>query len=136
MPASGDAESIHVYRASSISPFELNPSFAQWSTPAQPGQLPLQPGDVILKRVAPVVAAVAPIGLPSLSVDGNFFVIRGLAEADAWWIAFCLNHAPFADYLLSKSGRGILGRVSLSILRSWTVPETPVRFFAPRPPLG
>jgi hypothetical protein len=134
MRSYGDAESTFVYRASAISPFELNPSPEQWRTAAPFGPLPIQPGDIVLKRVAPIAAAVVTSNLPALSVDGNFFVIRGLPEADAWWIAFCLNHPACADYLLSKSGRGVLSRVSLSVLRGWTVPETPAGFssLAPR----
>ena len=128
MRTSGDPESAFVYRASAISPFELIPTPEQWRTAAPSGPLSVQPGDVVLKRVAPIAAAVVTSGLPALSVDGNFFVIRGLPEADAWWIAFCLNHPACADYLLSKSGRGVLSRVSLSVLRSWTVPATPVGF--------
>lgn len=123
-----DAESVFVYRASAISPFELISTPEQWRTAAPSGPLSVQPGDVILKRVAPIAAAVVTSGLPALSVDGNFFVIRGLPETDAWWIAFCLNHPACADYLLSKSGRGVLSRVSLSVLRSWMVPATPVGF--------
>lgn len=123
-----DTASVFVYRARALSPFELSPTPEQWRTAAPFGPLPVQPGDVILKRVAPVAAAVVTSGLPALSVDGNFFVIRGLPEADAWWIAFCLNHPACADYLLSKSGRGVLSRVSLSVLRSWTVPATPPGF--------
>jgi hypothetical protein len=125
--ASGENETF-VYRASALLSFELNPTPEQWRTAAPFGPLPVQPGDVILKRVAPLAAAVVTSGLPALSVDGNFFVIRGLPEADAWWIAFCLNHSACADYLLSKSGRGILSRVSLSVLRNWTVPATPPGF--------
>ena len=125
---SGDTEASHAYRASSISPFEINPTPDQWQASVRFGEFPLQPGDVIVKRVAPVLAAVVPVGLPSLPVDGSFFVVRGLSEADAWWIAFCLNHPACADYLLSKSGHGVLNRISLSVLRRWTVPETPVGF--------
>jgi len=128
--SSGDAESTDAYRASSISAFEINPTPDQWGTSVQFGQGQVQPGDVIVKRVAPVLAAVVPVGLPALPVDGSFFVIRGLTEADAWWIAFCLNHPTCADYLLSKSGRGVLSRVSLSVLRRWTAPETPAGFSA------
>ena len=123
-----DAESTCVYRARALSPFELTPTPEQWRAASSFGPLPVQPGDVILKRVAPVAAAVVTSGMPTLPVDGNCFVIRGLAEADAWWVAFCLNHPACADYLLSKSGRGILSRVSLSVLRHWTIPATPVGF--------
>lgn len=128
--SSGDAESTDAYRASSISAFEINPTPDQWSAAVPFGEHQLQPGDVIVKRVAPVLAAFVPVGLPALPVDSSFFVIRGLTEADAWWIAFCLNHPTCADYLLSKSGRGVLSRVSLSVLRRWTAPETPARFSA------
>ena len=121
-------EALLLYRARSLSPFQLIPTPDQWRTAAPFGPLPVQPGDVILKRVAPVVAAVVTGGLPPLSVDNNCFVIRGLSEADAWWLAFCLNHPACADYLLSKSGRGILSRVSLSVLRGWTVPAAPAGF--------
>src|SRR6266496_1388809 len=48
------------YRASSISRFELNPSRQQWTAPATSGQLAIQPGDVVVKRLAPVMAAVVP----------------------------------------------------------------------------
>lgn len=127
-PAS-DGEFAPFYRASSISPFELDATLEQWSTAAdRSDRFSLQPGDVILKRVAPVVAAVVPAGLPSLPVDASFFVIRGLAEPDAWWATFCLNYPACADYLLSKSGRGVLSRVSLSVLRGWTPPKMPADF--------
>ena len=116
------------YRAGSISPFELNPSAEQWRTLPWPSSRSLLPGDVLFKRVAPVAAAVVPVGVPLFPADGSYIVIRGLSEFHAWWIALCLNHRTFADYLLSKSGRGILSRVSLSVLRTWVMPTMPADF--------
>lgn len=123
-----DEDPISIYRARSISPFELTPSPEQWLTASSPNPRAIQPGDVILKRVAPVTAAVAGVGMPKLPVDANCFVVRGLVEADAWWLAFFLNDPACVDYLLSKSGRGVLSRVSLSVLRQWSMPATPAGF--------
>lgn len=123
-----DADSIH-YRAGSVSLFELVPSADQWSSaPVKPEPQAVIAGDVVVKRVAPVVAAVVPPGLPLFPVDAAFFFIRGLAEPTAWWVAFCLNHPAVADYLISKSGRGVLSRVSLTVLREWEVPAMPGDF--------
>jgi hypothetical protein len=117
-----------VYRASSISQFELNPTPQQWTAPSNTDRLGIRVGDVVLKRVAPVMAAVIPAGLPLLPVDSNFLIVRGLMEPQAWWVAFCLNHPACGDYLLSKSGRGILSRVSLSVLRHWPLQDPPSDF--------
>jgi hypothetical protein len=123
-----DANPIY-YRAGSISLFELVPSADQWSSaPVKPELQAVVTGDVVVKRIAPVVAAVVPPGLPLFPVDAAYFVIRGLAEPTAWWLAFCLNYPALADYLISKSGRGVLSRISLNVLREWEVPAMPDDF--------
>jgi hypothetical protein len=66
--------------------------------------------------------------MPLFPADAAYFVIQGLAEPSAWWVAFCLNHPSFADYLLSKSGRGVLSRIALTALRDWKAPEMPGDF--------
>ena len=116
------------YKGSSISGFEISPTREQWRMTQRFDQETIRVGDVLLKRVSPISAAIVSLGLPMLPVDGNFFVIRGLDQANAWWVAFCLNHPAIADYLLSKSGRGVLSRVALSVLRSWKVPQAAVQF--------
>lgn len=116
------------YRANSVRPFELSPNKKDWNQPHQISAQSIQRGDVVVKRVDPVAAAVVPGGLPSLSADNNIFVVRGVAETDAWWLAFCLNHPSITNYLVSKSGRGVLGRISLSVLREWSPPVTPSEF--------
>ncbi len=128
LPGLRDPESAGIYRASALTQFEINPTQEQWTSILDSAKFQIQPGDVILKRIAPVSAAVVPAGLPLHAVDGNFFVIRGLRETEAWWLAFCLNQSGCADYLLSKSGRGVLSRISLSVLRDWKVPATPPEF--------
>lgn len=125
----GDEAGPAPYRAGSISCFELNPTPEQWSAfPTKTEPQSIVPGDVVVKRVAPIVAAVVPLGLPSFPADAAHFVIHGLAEPSAWWVAFCLNHPSFADYLLSKSGRGVLSRIALRALRDWEAPEMPGDF--------
>jgi hypothetical protein len=121
-------QGVPYLRASSVLAFELFPEGVESSISYDCNEGSVRPGDVIVKRVAPVSAAVVVGGSPSLRVDGNLFVIRGLSEAGAWWIAFCLNYPSCADYLISKSGRGVLGRISLSILREWHPPQTPLAF--------
>lgn len=125
---SGDSVSQLNFRASSISRFELQPTAAQWTARVLDEATSLRAGDVVLKRVAPLLAAVVPVGLPMLPVDSSFFVIRGLSEPEGWWAAFCLNHPAFADNLLSKSGCSVLSRVSLSVLRSWPFTQAPTAF--------
>lgn len=116
------------YPASSLSPFELSATRGHWHTPEGHDVAAVQPGDVVIKRISPVAAAVVPPGLPALPADPNFFVIRGLDQPHAWWLGFLINYPPCADYLISKSGRGVLGRVSLSVLRNLPLPEPPPEF--------
>ncbi len=125
---SGQEDAGLSYRAGSISQFELNPTPQQWTAPTNTGRLAIRVGDVVLKRLAQVTAAVVPPGLPLHPVDANYLIIRGLLEPQAWWVALCLNHPACGDYLLSKSGRGILSRVSLSVLRHWPVQNPPSDF--------
>lgn len=64
-----DADSFY-YRAGSVSLFELVPSADQWSSaPVKPEPQAVVAGDVVVKRVAPVAAAVVPPGLPLFPVD-------------------------------------------------------------------
>ena len=121
-------KSGRVYGAGSIAPFELRPTSEHWLSAARFSPTSLRPTDVAVKRIAPIVAAFVPAGLPALPTDGSFLVIRGLSETDAWWVVHCLNHPMYADYLLSKSGRGILSRISLGVLRGWLIPQPPVGF--------
>lgn len=125
---SAAADSAPTYRAGSVTSFELVPEPGDWRSSFAGASRSVQPGDVIVKRVAPIMAAVVSVEVPSLGVDGNLFIVRGLSEVEAWWVAFCLNHPACADYLISKSGRGVLSRVSLSVLREWTPPQAPASF--------
>ena len=126
---SGEDDLALLYRGSSILQFEITPTRDQWSRNRWVDEDAIRAGDVLLKRVAPVSVAIVAPGVPSFPVDGNIFVIRGLDQAKACWVAYCLSHPDVGNYLLSKSGRSILSRVSLSVLRSWKVPETPAPFF-------
>ena len=117
-----------LYRGNSVRAFDLFPGKADWTQPRQASAQSIQPGDVVVKRVEPVAASVVPAELPSLQADNNIFVVRGLGEAEAWWLTYCLNHPSYANYLVSKSGRGVLGRISLAVLRGWSPPATPGEF--------
>jgi len=117
-----------VFRSGSISPFDLAPASEQWAQHASADERAIRPGDLVVKRIAPLVAAVAPPHFPSLLADANLIMVRGLSSGHAWWIAFCLNHPDLGDYLLSKSGRGVLNRVGLSVLRSWQIYDPPASF--------
>lgn len=108
--------------------FELLPTPQQWLAWRLGAEAGLQSGDVLIKRIEPVAAMVVDPGLPLFPVDANFLVVRGLVEIRAWWIAYSLNYPAWGDYLLSKSGRSILGRITLRVLRDWAVAEPPPNF--------
>src|SRR5205823_9985657 len=74
----------------------------------------------------PIRAALASSQVFRHRADANCYVIRGLNQADGFWVALCLNQPAYAAYLTRKSGAAIVPRVRMAVLREAPFPGQPV----------
>lgn len=83
----------------------------------------VRPEDVVLNKLTPVRAAVAPSQARRHPVDGNCLIVRGLSRENATWLATCLNHVEYEKLLGMESG--ILERVGIGSLSRLRLPKPP-----------
>jgi hypothetical protein len=117
------AASTPIYRQANIRPLRLHLGGQHWAAPQIDGRWCVRPGDIVLNKLAPVRAAFVSPAARRHPVDGNTLIVRGLAPADAAWVALCLNHSGYERLLLLDSG--VLDRVGMKALAGLRVPSVP-----------
>lgn len=112
-----------LYRPSNIGVLVFRMSDEHWLSPGEEGIDRVRPGDVVVTKFPPIRTAWATTCTYRHPVDANCAIIRSLSPAMGFWVAVCLNQAPYTDYLLRISGAAVLPRVRSSALRELRVPE-------------
>jgi hypothetical protein len=115
-----------VYRISNVDVLELHLEPEHCEPPIETGRRCVRSGDILVTKAAPIRAAVAPPSLFRHPVDANCYLVRGLDLADGVWFALCVNQPAFSDYLVRKSGAGLVPRVRMDVLASAPLPRRPV----------
>lgn len=118
-------ESQPLYRMSNVGELELRLGPEHCISPAESDMWCVRPGDVIVTKGMPIRAAIASSRVFRHRVDANCYVIRGLDQADGFWVALCLNQPAYAAYLTRKSGAAIVPRVRMAVLREAPFPAPP-----------
>jgi hypothetical protein len=124
-----DAESGagRVYRLSNIGDLELRLDPEHCISPTGMDERCVRAGDIIVTKAAPIRAAVASPSIFRHPVDANCYLVRGLELADGVWFALCVNQPAYGDYLVRKSGAGVVPRVRMDVLASAPLPRRPMR---------
>jgi hypothetical protein len=115
-----------LYRMSNVGELELRLGPEHCLPPARSDLHCVRPGDVVVTKRVPVRAAIAASQIFRHRADANHYVIRGLNQADGFWVALCLNQPAYAKYLTRKSGAAIMPRVRMAVLREAPFPAQPV----------
>jgi hypothetical protein len=115
-----------IYRMSNVGELELRLGPEHCIPPAGSDLRCVRPGDVVVTKGVPIRAAIASSQVFRHRADANCYVIRGLNQADGFWIALCLNQPAYAEYLTRRSGAAIVPRVRMAVLREAPFPEQPV----------
>ena len=115
-----------VYRASNVGEFELRLEPDHCSTPVRADERCVRPGDIVVTKGTPIRAALTPVNVFRHPVDANCYLVRGLELAEGLWFAMCVNQPMFADYLVRKSGAGIVSRVRSDVLATSRFPRRPL----------
>ena len=112
-----------MYRMSNIRQLELGLEVDHCDTPQDDHSRCVRAGDVVVTKAAPIRAALATNNTFRHLVDANCYLVRGLNQAEALWLALCLNQPAYADYLTRKSGSAVVPRVRMSALREVPFPN-------------
>ena len=114
-----------IYRMSNIGELELRLGPEHCISPAGSDRRCVRPGDVVVTKGVPIRAALASSQVFRHRADANCYVIRGLNQADGFWVALCLNQPAYTAYLTRKSGATIVPRVRMAVLRAAPFPVAP-----------
>lgn len=114
-----------VYRLSNLQEFELRLESKHCASPRWSDERCVRAGDIIVTKAAPIRAAIASPSVFRHPVDANCYLVRGLDLADGIWFALCINQPAYGDYLVRKSGAGIVPRVRMDVLASAPLPRRP-----------
>ena len=114
-----------VYRLSNIGDFELQLEPEYCVSPSGVDERCVRAGDIIVTKAAPIRAAIASPSVFRHTVDANCYLVRGLDLADGIWFSLCVNQPAYGDYLVRKSGAGIVPRVRMDVLTSAPLPRRP-----------
>jgi hypothetical protein len=115
-----------LYRMSNVCELELRLEPEHCIPPAGSDLRCVRPGDILVTKGVPIQAALASSQVFRHRADANCYVIRGLNQADSFWVALCLNQPAYAEYLTRKSGAAIMPRVRMAVLREAPFPAQPV----------
>jgi len=121
----GDVTLQPIYRMSNVGELELRLGPEHCISPADSDMWCVRPGDVVVTKGAPIRAAIASSHVFRHRVDANCYVIRGLDQADGFWVALCLNQPVYAAYLTRRSGAAMVPRVRMAALREAPFPSPP-----------
>ncbi len=116
-----------LYRISNLDDLELRPETEHCTSSTGVDERCVRAGDIIVTKAAPIRAAIASPGVFRHPVDANCYLVRGLDLADGAWFALCINQPAYGDYLVRKSGAGIVPRVRMDVLASAPLPQRPMQ---------
>jgi len=85
----------------------------------------VEPLDIIIRKVGNACAAMVTASHGRHPVDANLGIIRGLSQAQAVWICFCLNQPLYQDYLNESDAIGTLVRLGLKKIKKMPVCSVP-----------
>ncbi len=115
-----------VYRLRNIQPHRIATEPDHLSSPrikAQP--FCVEPLDLIIRKVGNACAAMVTASHGRHPVDANLGIIRGLSQAQAVWVCFCLNQPLYQDYLNESDVIGTLVRLGLKKIKQMPVCSVP-----------
>ncbi|MCU0565338.1 MAG: hypothetical protein MUF49_01920 [Oculatellaceae cyanobacterium Prado106] len=119
-------EDAAIYRQSNLDGMRFRLDLSHWEEPTIDGEdYCVQPGDVVLNKLVPIRAVLVTSRAYRHPVDANCLIIRGLDQATAAWVAFCLNQPAYEAYLTQHQGLAVLPRASLRELRQLRLPDRP-----------
>jgi len=122
-PRPGPSGEQSMYRMSNIRQLELELEADHCDPPQGDHARCVRAGDVVVTKAAPIRAALATNHTFRHLVDANCYLVRGLDQAAALWLALCLNQPAYSDYLTRKSGSAVVPRVRMSALRDVPFPN-------------
>lgn len=125
LPGSRDDGAAPTYRMSNVGELELLPEPPHFQPPEVADDRCVRAGDLVVTKGVPVRAAIAPPSVFRHPADANCYLIRGLDQGDALWVALCLNQPAYEEYLTRKSGAAIVPRIRMSVLRNAVIPTAP-----------
>jgi hypothetical protein len=120
-----EAETVPLYRQRNLEALRIVPDLEHWTKPTQAAPWCVRSGDVVLNKIPPIRAALVSSRLHRHPIDSNCVLIRGLTEAQAFWLALCLKQPPYQEFLLQRSSSPTLPRISLSTLRQLPLHPVP-----------
>ena len=115
-----------VYRLRNIQPHWIETEPDHFSSPRIAGQpFCVEPLDIIIRKVGRSCAAMVTASHGRHPVDANLGIIRGLLQAQAVWVCFCLNQPLYQDFLNESNSIGGLIRLGLKTIKGMPICPVP-----------
>jgi len=120
-----------IYQQSNISTMILDAETDHYTPPIiNDAPWCVQPNDIVLRKIAPVRAALASAYQPRHPVDSNGMIVRGIGLIETVWLAFCLNQSAYSDFLVGGRRGVSIARIGLKAVRELRPPTFP-KYFTP-----
>ncbi|MBE9112116.1 hypothetical protein IQ273_22165 [Nodosilinea sp. LEGE 07298] len=126
-----DLQQMPLYRVPDLAGDTLEPPIEYWqkdSLEGIPEKLRLhqmQPGDVAITQLAPPRATWGTEATPRLPLADNWFMVRGLKEAEGFWLTQYLNHPAIQQRLANQVSGTLLPRLSARDIKGLSYPPVP-----------